>query len=128
VLRTILLTTLTVGILIAVAFAVSAFDGRERVGLWAGSVVGALMALIGASAQMYIARKHPKRVMDATVIGFLFLLTGLMASAVSVRFAPTLVEVADWQLFIVAYAAGALVPLLAGTVSSAAALKGRTVA
>ncbi|MFT7677043.1 MAG: hypothetical protein ACI8QC_001020 [Planctomycetota bacterium] len=86
------------------------------------------MALIGASAQMYIARKHPKRVMDATVIGFLFLLTGLMASAVSVRFAPTLVEVADWQLFIVAYAAGALVPLLAGTVSSAAALKGRTVA
>lgn len=123
--RTLLLTAASLGVIGAGS---AGLEALQRQGVWGGAIFGALVGLVSAFWLHHTVRHRPKDAMRATVEGFLFLLAGLLISALSVRFVPAAQEVVDWQLFVVAYAVGALVPLLAGTVESAAALKERSVA
>lgn len=123
--RTLLLTSVTLGV---IGLATAGLDPLQRNGVWGGALCGALVGGFGAAWLLHTVRYRPQHTLRAGVEGFLVLLAGLLISALCVRFVPAAQEVVDWRLFIVAYAAGALVPLLAGTVESAAALKERSVA
>lgn len=124
--RTLLLTALSLGVIGIAALGLE--QVLERQGAWAGSVCGAALGLIAAFWLRHTLIHRPQHSMRASVEGFLALLAGLLLSALCVRFVPDVQKYVDWRLFIVAYAAGALVPLLAGTVESASVLRKRSIA
>ena len=124
--RTLLLTALALGV---IGFAALALEPLlERHGVWAGAVAGAMVGLAGAFWLRHTLRYRPENAMRASVEGFMALLAGLLLTALGTRFVPIVQEYVDWRFFIIAYVAGALMPLLAGTVESASILRERSIA
>lgn len=97
--------------------------GSLGAGIFAGALCGGSLAALGASWQHHIIRVRPKHAMAASVEVFLVKLAFLLGSGLVFRFVPQAASRADWRSYLVAFAAGAFLIMIAGTFDNARALR-----
>ena len=114
-------TLLGVGIAAAVAWQLG---GSTGAGVLAGGLVAALVTGVGLLWQRSLLRRSPRMVMGAVAVGFLLKLAVLAAGGLLLRFVEPLGARADWQAFVLAFVAIAVVVLIPGTFENARALRG----
>lgn len=117
------LVAILVGFALA-ALAASALEPRPRAGVLTGYLLGASVASAGTSWQRRALRRRPERVTAVMALSFLAKLAVILVSALAVRYVEPLARVADWKSFLVAFAGGAYLCLMAGVLDNARLLRG----
>lgn len=109
-----------VAVALGVAAALEPDLGR---GVVAGTLLAAAVALLGTALQTWTARRAPRKVMAASVATFALLLLSLLGGALLCRYVPSIAAGADWQGFLVGFAALGFVVLVLGSLDVAASLR-----
>ena len=102
------------------------FGGTLGVGVFAGFLFAAAIALWGIDFQTRLARRNPSQVWLGFLVAFVTKFGGLVIGVLAVRFLEPLAARADWRSFLVAYGVTALIVLLLGTPEVSRALKPST--
>ncbi len=96
--------------------------GALGVGVLAGYLLGAGVALWGIEYQRHVANTRPRRAMIAFGLSFLAKFGGLLVGTLVLRFFAELGDRCDWRSFLVTYGFAALLVLLVGMPEVARAL------
>jgi uncharacterized membrane protein YcjF (UPF0283 family) len=101
--------------LIAASAVAWRLGGTLGAGVLSGYAAGAAMSGLGALHQSHVVATHPERLFQAFGVAFLAKLAVLLVGAFSLRYIEPVAVRADWQGFVVAFAAAAalLAPLAA---------------
>jgi hypothetical protein len=109
------------GALLAIALAAPVawrLGGAHAGGIVAGVLLGGGLTLGFAAWQRHLITRAPRRVMQAVAAGLLCKLFALLAGVLLLRFVEPLGARCDWQSFLVAFAAAAVLVLLPRTVET----------
>jgi hypothetical protein len=98
--------------------------GARGVGVLAGALAAAAVTLVGVARQRKSLERSPRRLAAAMAEGFLLKLGVLLGCALLLRFVEPLAARADWQSFVLAFAATALIVLLPGSLEAARLAQG----
>lgn len=112
---------LTLGTLVGLAVAsVVAWrlGGAEGTGVLAGYLTASCLSALGVAWQVHLLRTRPAQVMSAVVGAFLAKLAVVLLGAVVFRFVEPAGRHVEWRSFLVAFAAGALVVVAAGSLEA----------
>lgn len=116
-----LATLLGVGLAAAVAWQLG---GSTGTGVMLGGLVAAIVTGLGLLWQRNLLRRSPRLVMGALAAGFLLKLVVLASIGMLLRFNEPLGARADWQAFVLAFVAIAVIVLIPGTFENARVLRG----
>ncbi len=89
--------------------------GTLGAGVVAGFGVGALLSGLGVLYQRHVLFTRPERALAAFVLGFLAKALALVLGGLALRFIDAAAALADWQSFLVAFAAAVVVLLPVGS-------------
>ena len=114
--------TILLGVLVA-SLVAWRLGGVRGVGTAGGFLFGASLGVLAAHWQAHVARTRPAAVMQASLLGFLIVLFGVMISGLSLRFLDQAGALADWRAFLISYAAAGLIAIIAGAADTMYVLK-----
>jgi hypothetical protein len=98
--------------------------GRAGTGVLLGGLLAAAVTGLGLVWQRNLLRRSPRLVMGAMAAGFLLKLVVLAAGGLLLRYSEPFAARADWQAFVLAFVAIAVLVLIPGTLENARALRG----
>ncbi len=119
---------LTLGTLVGLALAAAIawrVGGASGTGVLAGYLTGASLSALGSMWQNQLLRTNPAKVLAATVCVFLVKLALLCVAAVLFRYVEPLARQVDWRAFLVAFAAGVVIVIAAGSLDTLRILRER---
>jgi hypothetical protein len=119
---TTVVTLLGIAALAAVAWMLG---GALGTGVLAGGLLAASATAFGLAWQRHVVRTDPGRAMGAMVVAFLIKLAALGLGAAGLRYIEPASARADWQGFVLAFVAVAVVVLIPGTFDNARLLRER---
>jgi len=119
------LMTLLAGLALCTV-AASRFDALVAAGIWTGFVIGAGLGVFNVAWQRYKMRVRPSDLMAAMVSGFLLKLAVALLGALALRYLDPLPQLADWRGYLVAFACGAFLILVSGSLDNASQMKRET--
>ncbi len=123
--RTSIVSLLGLGAAVLVA---SRFEGALSVGVVAGYLCGASIALTSGLWVAHSVQHRPDRAMRSLLEGFLVKLGVLVVATVCMRYIPAVGAVADYRSFLSAYAGAAVLILLMSTLENSRRLRGESAA
>lgn len=97
--------------------------GRLGAGVMAGFLLGAGMSGLGVLYQRHVLLTRPDRTLMALAVSFLAKLVVVLLGALAFRYVEPVARTADWQSFLVAFAAAVGVILPIGAIEAARVLK-----
>lgn len=107
------------GLAVALVLALR-WGGALGNGVLAGYLLGAGLAGLASLYTRHALLHRPARALQALAIGFGVKLVALVLAALSLRYLPGVAARADWQSFVVAYAAAVALVLPFGTLDAIA--------
>jgi hypothetical protein len=99
--------------------------GALGAGVLLGYFAGAGLSGLGVLWMRHVLRVRPAGFQKALVVSFLIKLAALLLGALALRFVPAAAARADWQSFLVAYAAAVAIVLPLGSLDAAAIARRR---
>ena len=99
--------------------------GSLGTGVLLGFTLGAAMGGFGLAWQTHVLRTKPEAALSASMLSFLFKLAVVLMGGLVFKFVEPAAARVDYRSFLVAFAASAVLLLLAGIPDAARALKGQ---
>ncbi len=115
------------GLCVAI-FVATRFEGERTiaVGVVAGYLLGAAVALLGAAWQRHVLRIDLRRGMQASLVTFVMKIVVALMAGAALRFVDAVGRLADWRAFLVAYVVAAVGILLLSSLDLSRAVKEST--
>ncbi len=120
------MTRVTLASLIGVALALAvgaALEPSLGRGVVAGALLAAAVSLAGIVLQRSVARRSPSKAMAASAAIFGLDLVALFVGVLVCRYVPSIAAGADWQGFLLGFAALAFLLLVLGSLDVASVLR-----